>query len=124
TNLISGVTSNWNGIYFVGSNYVFDTLLIQNGGVLTNSIGVIGHNVGANSNAAIVSGSGSIWSTTNNLFSLFIGYSGAANSLVISNGGSVISASSSVLGGYHSQFSLGASNNTALVTGSGSLWSN
>ncbi|HXJ57367.1 MAG TPA: hypothetical protein VNU68_11955 [Verrucomicrobiae bacterium] len=33
TNIISGVTSNWPGAYYIGSTYVFDALLIQNGGI-------------------------------------------------------------------------------------------
>ena len=69
TNTITGVTSNWtanSGSYIVGSNYVFDALIIitnsgGTGGVLSNSAGTIGNNAGANSNTVLVTGSGSKW---------------------------------------------------------------
>src|SRR6266568_5156151 len=65
TNIISGVTSHWPGNYYVGSNYVFDALLIRNAGVLSNAVGSIGYAVGANSNTAVVSGGGSVWNNSN-----------------------------------------------------------
>src|SRR5436853_5245990 len=65
TNIISGVTSNWPGNYYVGSNYVFDALLIQNSGVLSNSgNSFIGFALGASNNTAVVSGGGSVWSSS------------------------------------------------------------
>jgi fibronectin-binding autotransporter adhesin len=88
TNLISGVTNNWPGDYYVGSNYVFDALLIQNGGALSNYNGYIGYNVGANSNLVLISGSGSIW---NNSTNLIVGAGGTGNSLMVSNGGKLFS---------------------------------
>jgi T5SS/PEP-CTERM-associated repeat protein len=88
TNIISGVTSNWPGDYYVGSNYVFDVLLIRNGGALSNYSGYIGFNAGANSNLVLVSGSGSIW---NNSTNLIVGAGSIGNSLVVSNGGKVFS---------------------------------
>ena len=118
TNIISGVTSTWSGNYYVGSNYVFDALFIQNSGVLTNSgFGYIGYNAGANSNSAIVSGSGSFWRSSSDLQ---LGYYGAGNSLVISNGGKVFSGGGNGSVGVNSS----ASNNIALVTGIGSVWTN
>src|SRR5271156_6504621 len=70
TNNISGVTSNWmgNGTYVVGSNTFFDTLIIQNGGVLSNGTGYIGYEAGGSNNTAIVSGSTSTWSNNLNLY--------------------------------------------------------
>src|SRR6266699_1955811 len=67
TNIISEVTSNWPGNYYVGSNYVFDALFIQNSGALTNASGIIGYTAAAKSNLVIVSGSGSIWKNTNTI---------------------------------------------------------
>ena len=64
TNIISGVTTNWGGPYYVGSNYVFDALLIQNAGVLSNTSGFIGYAAGANNNIAIVSGSGATYTVS------------------------------------------------------------
>src|SRR5580704_12155985 len=88
TNIISGVTSNWTSPagYVVGSNFVFDALIIQNGGVLSNVAGYVGYAVGANNNSAIVSGSGSAWDTSG---SLFVGLNGVGNALTVTNGGAV-----------------------------------
>src|SRR5262252_7922554 len=88
TNIISGVTSNWPGSYYVGSNYVFDALFILNGGVL-NASGSIGYTATAKSNAVVVSGNGSVWNTGSGLA---VGGLGAGNSLLISNGGAVVAA--------------------------------
>jgi T5SS/PEP-CTERM-associated repeat protein len=88
TNIISGVTSNWTNPagYVIGSNFVFDALIIQNGGVLSNAAGYVGFEVGANNNSALVSGSGSAWATSGNLF---VGLNGVGNTLTITNGGAV-----------------------------------
>jgi T5SS/PEP-CTERM-associated repeat protein len=119
TNIISGVLSNWTGDYYVGSNYVFDTLFIQNAGVLSNSYeAYIGYAAGANSNSVIVSGSGSVWLTFQ---SIAVGYGGVGNTLVLSNGGEAFPHNGALgqLGALP-----GASNNLAVITGSGSVWKN
>ena len=113
TNIISGVTNNWSGDYYVGSNYVFDALLIQNGGVLSNMNGYIGYSAAASNNSALVTGSGSVWS---NETYLYVGDYGSRNSLVISNGGKVMAGDSYI--GYNSA----SSNNSVLVTGTNSAW--
>jgi T5SS/PEP-CTERM-associated repeat protein len=114
TNIISGVASNWPSDYYVGSNYVFDALLIKNGGMLavTNGTGYIGYNIGASNNSAVVSGSGSLW--TNSGF-VYVGYSGAGSSLIISNGGAVVTPNNILVG------ETGGSNSSLIVTGGGSL---
>ncbi len=119
TNIISGVTSNWTGNYIVGSNTVFDLLRIENGGVLVDSDlysnGYIGYEPSASNNFVVVSGNSSVWS--NNSVT-YVGRSGSGNSLVASNGGVVTSLAGWVgLNG-------GANNNTAVVTGNGSVWRN
>src|ERR1017187_9842559 len=95
TNIISGVTSNWvdnpsnlGAGYVVGSNWVYDTLLVNGGGVLSNSTGYIGYKVGANNNSVIVSDSGSLWTNTG---SAYVGYQGSSNTLLITNGADVVS---------------------------------
>ena len=117
TNTINGVASNWvpDGAYIIGQNWVYDTLIIQTGGVLSNTSGYIGYEPGANDNTALVSGSGSVWSNT---AGLFVGDYGAGDSLTITNGGTVFN-------GYgYIGFQLGASNNVVLITGTGSVWTN
>ncbi len=140
TNIISGVTSNWSGSYYVGSNTFANSLLIQNGGVLisgTNGMfvpqpGDLGFLVFGNdcvgysssSNTAVVSGSGSVWS---NRYALVIGRSGSGNSLIISNGGRVVTNPGNLYGifvgsafvGFHSN----SSNSFVLITDTGSVWS-
>ncbi len=61
TNIISGVTSNWTGDYAVGSATFSDTLIIQNGGVLTNLYAYVGLGAATSNNTALVTGPGSVW---------------------------------------------------------------
>jgi T5SS/PEP-CTERM-associated repeat protein len=87
TNLISAVVSNWVDTgYVVGSNFVFDVLQIDTGGVLSNGFGYIGYEPNANNNAAIVTGAGSVWT---NSYDLVVGLSGPTNQLEITDGGQV-----------------------------------
>ena len=51
TNNISNVVSSWTGVYYAGSNCVFDALLIQKGSVLSNGAGVIGVTIVAGINS-------------------------------------------------------------------------
>jgi T5SS/PEP-CTERM-associated repeat protein len=120
TNIISGVTSNWSGAYYVGNTTFADVLAIQSSGVLWVSAPgcYLGLSPSSSNNYALVTDPGSVLSNVNGLF---IGYVGSANSLVISNGGQVytvvLSDSESGLGWG------GGSYNTVVVTGPGSLWS-
>jgi T5SS/PEP-CTERM-associated repeat protein len=116
TNIISGVTSNWAGNYIVGDTTFQDVLQLVNGGVISNDIGYLGFGIAGSNNTAIVAGAGSVWS---NITAFVVGGSGAANSLVISNSGRVIDKGSGTIG-----LSPSSSNNLALVSGTGSVWSN
>ena len=115
TNIVSGVTNNWAGAYYVGSNYIGDVLLIRNTGVLHSAGGYIGYSSGASGNITRVTGTGSVWS---NSADLYVGYNGSGNTLAISNGAAVYSAN-----GYIGA-DTNAGNNTVLVSGSGSAWNN
>jgi T5SS/PEP-CTERM-associated repeat protein len=119
TNVISGFVGYTNAIYKVGSfGLEFDQLIITNGGELlvygnNSAIGYLAAN-----NSAVVSGTGSVWSTS---YDFYMGWSygqGGSdnNSLVIKDGGVVNNQLSYI--GYHS------SRNNAVVTGSGSAWNN
>lgn len=122
TNIISGVLSNWSGDYSVGNTNFGDVLQIQGGGVLaalSGGFGYVGTTIGSSNNSVVVSGAGSIWSNA----SVVVGVAGAANSLVISNGGMVLDGTSDFSFGYLGQ-QVSSSNNTALVTDVGSVWSN
>jgi T5SS/PEP-CTERM-associated repeat protein len=122
TNIISGGITNWSGDYIVGSNTFGDALLIRSSGVLTNANGYLGYEVGGSNNSALVADPGSLWS---NRLNLYVGFSGANNSLVISNGGRVVALSGEQLssGGYVG-YNSSSSNNQILVTDPGSSWSN
>ena len=82
TNIISGVTSNWSGNYYVGNTFSVNVLLVQSNGVLTDGVGYLGYNSSSSNNSALVTDNGSIWS---NGF-LYVGHYGFGNSLVVSNG--------------------------------------
>jgi len=117
TNVISGVTSNWTGDYYVGNTNVGDLLLIEKGGVLdvsSSSYGYIGSSSGASNNSVLITGSGSLWNIP---MVLKIG-GGSGNSLVVSNGGGLKSA-----WGYVGILNSSVSN-TVTITGSGSVWTN
>ena len=114
TNIISGVTSNWSFTYTVGSVTFADALLIENGGVLADSEATVGAATSSSNNLVLVTDTSSVWSNGNRIY---IGQSGAANSLVISNGGSVISLVDGITVGVNAS----SSNNSVLVTDPGSV---
>lgn len=113
TNIISGVTSNWSGSYFVGG--IADALVVENGGVLNDGGATVGNSFVATGDSVLVTGTGSVWSNNNRVF---IGASGSGNSLVISNGGYVLALIDGAFVGENS----GSNSNRVLVTDSGSVW--
>ena len=92
----SGQTTDFNA----GTNSYHDTYL--------------GYGANASNNQLLVSGSTTVLSNTG---TLFVGYEGSANSLVITNGAKVFGTDA-----YISAF--GGSNNTVIISGPGSAWSN
>ncbi|HEX5223250.1 MAG TPA: hypothetical protein VFZ59_27065, partial [Verrucomicrobiae bacterium] len=98
----------------VGSSLSFNQMLITNGGTLTSGDAYIGSNAGSRSNLALLSGVGSKWTAAN----LDVGNGGTFNRLIINNG-AVVEAFNGALGQ-----NSGSSNNLAVVTGPGSLWTN
>lgn len=111
---VTGAGSAWSNsddlyIGFDGTG----TLSIDDGGAVDNVNGYIGYFSGAASGRVTVTGSGSIWTNSQDLT---IGDSGAGT-LIISNGGTVNSAS-----GYISNDS--SAFGEVIVTGANSLWSN
>jgi T5SS/PEP-CTERM-associated repeat protein len=103
------------GSLFVGSNGVANRLVVSNGAFVDNNAGNLGNRVDSSNNFALVTGGGSMWS---NRLDLRVGTGGSGNQLLVSNGGWVVSRSGFVGNNVTS------SNNFALVTGSGSVWSN
>jgi T5SS/PEP-CTERM-associated repeat protein len=119
TRILDGTQTNFPGTILVGSNAPFTTLILTNGAQVTNGgLAEIGLNVSSRSNVVVVTGPGS--SLTNG-FSIYVGYSGSFNRLMVANGGSVVTPYGYL--GFNTPFDPpGSSNNCAIVTGQGSLW--
>jgi T5SS/PEP-CTERM-associated repeat protein len=94
-----------------------NSLVISNQGKVINVTGYIG-DTGAFTNNVLVTGSGSVWSNSSDLY---VGYRGVGNSLVISNQGAVINAAGYV--GFDAFNLINSSNNSVRVT-DGGLWRN
>ncbi len=107
--IVTGSGSSWNITSFeldIGGAGSGNALLIANGGAVTNGIGSIGYQSGANSNQVTVTDSGSVWKLNDELS---VGEVGAGNTLVVTNGG-VVSGTSGYLGRY-------SDGNRMIVTG-------
>lgn len=118
---VTGTGSSWMNqgqTFYVGYSGCSNQILITNGGsvlVEGGGYGIVGETSGSSNNSAIVTGDGSTWSNSGNLY---VGDYGMGNSLVLTNGGTAYSIWG-IIGVGDS-----ASNNSAIVTGVGSKWSN
>ncbi|MBI5820984.1 MAG: hypothetical protein HZA88_18595, partial [Verrucomicrobia bacterium] len=116
TALVTGSGSLWanNGSLYIGNFGSANSLKISSGGQVQNSESYIGYGSASSNNAVLVTGSGSAWSNN----AVHVGVYGSSNSLTIADGGQVV--------GWRGYINLyaAASNNSALVTGAGSLWTN
>ena len=118
---VTGTGSVWSNSSFliVGSEGSSNSLTIANGGTVFDTASFIGNSASSSNNAVLVTGAGSVWSNSNGLV---VGADGSGNNLTISNSGKVFNSSMGIIGGNAS--STPSSNNTVLVTGAGSVWSN
>jgi T5SS/PEP-CTERM-associated repeat protein len=112
---VAGPGASWNigTDLWVGNFGSFNRLSLSNGGVVANNTGYVGHDSAATGNGVWVDGSGTVWA---NLAALHLGFQGASNWLVITNGGWVISGAGVVGSGTN------AGGNVVTVTGPGSRW--
>ncbi|HTS16964.1 MAG TPA: hypothetical protein VMP11_05275 [Verrucomicrobiae bacterium] len=121
--VVNGTGSVWrvvNGLN-VGNSGAGNSLVINNGGqVITHFNEYVGNGSSSSNNRVVITGAGSVWDNTDPFhgFAFYLGYSGAGNSLIISNGGKLLLNNGTI--GANSS----ASNNSVVVTGSGSVWSN
>lgn len=116
TNTLNNVTNTFTGDMTVGTNSSFTLLILSDNALLTNSAnGVIGRTATAKSNEVQLLSPTARWQMGNNLY---VGSNGAFNRMVVSNG-AFLNNNSGFLGNGAS-----SSNNFALITGSGSLWTN
>jgi T5SS/PEP-CTERM-associated repeat protein len=113
--------TNITGLYMGTSGGSSNRLTITDGGrVAVAGNATVGYS-GSN-NIAVVNGTNSIWTvgTVGGGQSADVGHRGSGNLLVLTNGGSLFSLGFGGIVGYNGT----ASNNTAVVTGAGSVWSN
>src|SRR6185503_3441109 len=115
--LITGGGSLWSNRseLTVGSFGRNNQMIVSNGGWVANLFGYLGRQAGSSNNFTLVTSSGSVWS---NQFDMYVGFNEQSNRLVIEAGG-LAHCDSGYVGDFGS-----ASNNEALVTGPGSLWTN
>ena len=114
--IVAGLNSVWSNrsdltVGFSGNG---NQLIVSNGGWVANKYGYVARATSSSNNFALVNGTGSVWS---NLFDLTVGFGGRSNRFVIEAGALVTDDN-----GYISD--VGGSNNEALVTGPGTVWSN
>lgn len=116
--VVTGTNSAWTntGDLFVGNFGSSSSLVISNEGSVINSNGYIGYDSGSSNNTVTVTGTNSAWTNTVNLS---VGESGSGNRLVISSEARVVNGVYGFIG-----YSSNSSNNSVLVTGSNSVWSN
>src|ERR1051325_6126158 len=116
TNTLSNVTTNITGGVTIGTNGSLTLLVLSDNGLLTNSMnGIIGRNPTAKSNEVRLISATARWRMGG---SLFVGSNGSMSRLVVSNGALLEDFNGSL--GY----ATASSNNSALITGPGSLWTN
>jgi T5SS/PEP-CTERM-associated repeat protein len=108
----------YSGLY-VGVYGAGNSLVVSNGGqlVVRNDTALGAYDLSSSKNSIVVTDPGTVWTNSGNLF---VGVHGAGNSLVISNGAQVVNLGDLVMGSNDPS----SSNNTAVVTGPGSVWSN
>lgn len=99
----------------IGTNGPNTSLIITNNGRLTNAFCYVGFYPGSTNNRVMVTGAGSLWNNTNGLI---LGYQGSGNTLLITNGGTVMNSNDGQdvsMGSYYF-----CSNNQVIVSGPGS----
>ena len=97
------------GTYSQSNNSSANSLLVTNGGGLASGSATIGNTTSSFGNSATVFGSGSLWTNSGNVI---LGNGGSSNSLIIANGGVVMSSN------FFISYTNTSSDNSVLVTGS------
>ena len=121
---LTGAGSSWNtgtNPLSVGNSSQGASVVVEGGAsVVSEGLLALGMNAGASNNSVLVTGSNSSWSTAvgNNTWTVLVGDYGSGNTLEVVDGGQV-SAPWFYIGNL-----VGSSNNSVLVTGSGSTLSN
>ena len=117
--LVTGAGSIWKslGLLLLGStaSAFNNSLTISNGGSFANVLTYIGNSAGSSNNSALVTGAGSVWNEYG-ATAFIVGSAGSSSRLTIADGGTVTNTSVTYIG------NAGGKNNSALVTGTGSIW--
>jgi T5SS/PEP-CTERM-associated repeat protein len=114
TTIMSGTYTNAGPMFVLGDQGRNNLLVLTNGAVLTNGTAVIGNGTGADSNRVCITGEGTAWQVGE---SLFVGKGAAANLVLVTNGGRLLTAQAWV--GYEYGLS-----NAVVVAGPRSVWAN
>ncbi len=115
--IVSGLGSllSINESFTVGSEGASNLLVVANGGQVLSATGRIGRLSTSDGNRATVTGEGSKWDNSGDLF---VGDEGLGNQLLVSDAGQVENQTGYI--GYAS----GADSNAVVVSGDGSVWQN
>jgi T5SS/PEP-CTERM-associated repeat protein len=113
--VVSGAGSIWSNTddLVIGHLSGGNRFEVSDGGLVANGDSTVG-NLVFSGNQALITGANSVWSNRD----LTVGNTARSSQLVVSNGGLVLSRNA-----YLGKLA-GGSNNLALVTGAGSMWSN
>ncbi|MFZ2644495.1 MAG: M36 family metallopeptidase, partial [Verrucomicrobiia bacterium] len=114
--IVTGSGSLWanNGFLYIGNSGSVNRLTVSSGGQVLSSDSYIGYGSASTNNSVVVTGTGSGWSNN----TVLVGVHGSSNSMTIADGGHVVGWRGYI--GYYAE----SSNNAAIVTAEGSLWSN
>lgn len=112
--VVSGSGASWvcRSNLCVGTEAPWCSLIISDAGAVSNVLGFVGRGTGAHSNAVVVTGPGSTWHISSNLY---VGYQGWQNTLGIHTGAEVRCANCFL--GYLNN----SSDNRLVIDGTGSL---
>ena len=115
----TGEGSTWNageGSFWVGDTNPSNSVVISNGASMVMPLN-LGHHLSSSNNSVVVTGAGSSWNAGGS--GIVVGDVGSGNSMTISDGASVSVSATGMISGQIGEWS---SNNSVLVTGSGSEW--
>ena len=112
--IVTGTGSVWNNssTLRIGQHGRFNSVTISGGGIVNDVEGLIGVDATGDHNTCMVNGAGSVWKNGDRLF---VGYNGALNTLLLTNGGTATAVNGVVLGNN------ATSTNNRLIVASGTL---
>ena len=104
---------------YVGNLGSGNTMTITNGAVVADRSGFVGYDSSSSNNSVQVTGSNSVW---RNSADLYVGYSGSNNSLMITSGAQVFASNTYISSFGGSANSVQISDTGSILSNSGSIW--